>query len=257
MVSIKVLGAYGTKGDNHETTCISLNQYNVIDAGNLLKGLADGCMELDTIWLTHSHLDHIKDIAFVLDYYFEQRKKSLKIAGLPATLQILQKHFLNELIWPDFSKIPLNGSGFMAVEYIPIETGKRYKIGNNEYIEAFLTNHTVPSCGYIVTKEENSIAITADTYMNSGICEIVNQRPDIKALIIECSFPSRMGNLAEQSKHLTPDLLSLELKKLKRNIPIYVNHLKPNCEQEIRNELETIDSVLTIKIVHDYDVIDF
>lgn len=257
MASIKVLGAYGTKGGNHETTCIALNDHHVIDAGNLLKGLSDGCIEIETIWLSHSHLDHISDIAFVLDYYFERRKKTLTIAGLPQTLHTIQKHFLNELIWPDFSKIPLVDSSEMAVTYMPIEIGTLYAIGNNEYIEAFKTVHTVPSCGYIVTKSDRSIAITCDTYQDSDAIGLVNSREDIKALLIECSFPSYMKKLALQSKHLTPKLLEEEILKLKRNIPIFVNHLKPNCEYEIRQEFQESKALQSITIVHDYNTITF
>ncbi|MDH5465566.1 MAG: diguanylate cyclase, partial [Thiovulaceae bacterium] len=79
MAEITILGAYGTKGENHGTTSFALNETNVIDAGNILKGLTAKCADIETIWLTHSHLDHIADIAFMLDFYFEKRKKPLRI----------------------------------------------------------------------------------------------------------------------------------------------------------------------------------
>ncbi len=257
MAEITVLGAYGTKGDNHETTCFALNDYNVIDAGNLLKGLSDKCADLDTIWLTHSHLDHIADIAYVLDYYFDRRKKPLRIAALPETIKILQKHFLNELIWPDFSMIHLTHSETKAVEYFPIEIGKRYEIGEGEFIEPFQTNHTVPSCGYVVTKEGRSIAITSDTYLSIPVWDIINTRHEVQALVIECSFQSKLSELAKQSKHLTPKLLEMEVKKLKREVDIYINHLKPTSEDIIKKELSEIALLRDATILHDYQKIEF
>lgn len=257
MASVMVLGAYGTKGDSSETTCIAFNKHNVMDAGNLIKGLKHGCIELDTIWLTHSHLDHIVDIAFVLDCYFENRTKPLRIAALPETIAVLQKHIFNELIWPDFSRIKLNNSEHFAMEYVPIEIGKRYEIGKNEFLEPFKTNHTVPSCGYICTREGRSIAITADTYKSDTIWEMVNSREDIKALLIECSFPTALEALAIESKHLTPKLLGQEVEKLQRDVKLYVNHLKESGEDIIRAELSKIPKLRKCTIVHDLQEICF
>ena len=258
MAEITILGAYGTKGDGYETTCFLLNDRHVMDAGNLLKGLGQKCAELDTVWLSHSHLDHIVEIAFLLDCFFEKRKKSLTIAGLPETIKIIQKHFLNELIWPDFSKINLVNSDIPAVSYMPIEIGRRYEIGPGEFIEPFKTNHTVPSCGYVVTKEGSSVAITADTYISYSVWDIVNSRKELNALVIECSFPSRMDVLAKESKHLTPKLLEMELDKLKReDVAVYINHIKPNAKSQIEKELAQSNRLKRCIMLEDYDRIKF
>ena len=257
MAEVTVLGAFGTKGENSETTCISLNQYNVMDAGNLIKGLKKECADLDTIWLTHSHLDHIIDIAFLLDCYFEDRKKPLRIAALPETIKVLQKHIFNELIWPDFSQIKLNNSECFAMEYFPIEIGKRYEIGHDEFLEPFKTNHTVPSCGYILTKEGTSLAITADTYISDVIWDIVNTRDDIQTLLIECSFPSALEGLAKESKHLTPKILANEVEKLTKEVTLYINHVKESGEGVIKRELMNIPSLKHATIVHDFQRVVF
>lgn len=257
MAEVNVLGAFGTKGANNETTCIALNHYNIMDAGNLIKGLKDQCAEIETIWLTHSHFDHIVDIAFLLDCYFEERKKPLRVAALPETIKILQRHIFNELIWPDFSKINLVHSEFKALEFMPIEIGKRYEIGPNEFVEPFATNHTVPSCGYIVTKEGKSLAITADTFRSDTIWELLNKREDVVALLVECSFPSARESLAVESKHLTPKILAEELEKLDKEIPIYLNHLKKSAEDIIQKELLEIPRLKNAKIIHDNQKIFF
>lgn len=257
MAEVNVLGAYGTKGENNETTCIAFNDYHIMDAGNLIKGLKSQCADIETIWLTHSHFDHIVDIAFLLDCYFEERTKTLRVAALPETIKILQKHIFNELIWPDFSKIHLMHSEEMALEFVPIELGKRYEIGNNEFVEPFKTNHTVPSCGYILTKEGRSLAITADTYKSDSIWEMLNRREDIVSLLIECSFPSSLESLAIESKHLTPKLLGEEVEKLHRDIKIYLNHLKKSGEDSIHKELLEIPRLKNAQIIHDNQKIFF
>ncbi|WP_373071624.1 HD domain-containing phosphohydrolase [Sulfurimonas sp.] len=255
---IQVLGAYGTKAPGFGTSAFLLNRSNVIDAGNLLRPLKDDSIYIENIWLTHSHLDHISDIAYILDNYFSERTKTLNIIGLPETLNVLKEHFLNNNIWPDFSKIPLVHSQMMAIQYKEIELGKAYEIGDGEYIEAFATDHTVPSCGYIFKKDDSSVLITADTFDMTNIYKIINSRKDIKSVVFECSFPSTMEHLAITSKHLTPKFLFESFKNLKRDdISIFINHIKPAFLNTIAKEIGDLSTEFCPKILKDEDFIKF
>ncbi len=255
---IKILGAYGTKAKGYGTSSIYLNAINIIDAGNLLNGLGDKCIEIENIYLTHSHLDHICDIAYVIDHYFSARKKSLNIIGLPKTIEDIKKHFLNDVIWPDFSKIRLDNSSKMAIVYKELTLGKDYKLNDRESIRAFKTDHTVASCGFIYKSDKSSVMITADTYsLESAIDEIKNDL-SIKTLIVECSFSSRMEKLAQESKHLTSKTLFEELKKLKRDdIEICINHMKPSFLEEIKCEIEEYRGNIEVKLLKDGEIINF
>ncbi len=256
--TIKVLGAYGTKAKGFGTSAFLLNPKNVIDAGNLLEPLEEESLKIENIWLTHSHLDHISDIAYIIDNYFSMRTKTLNIIGLPQTIKAVKKYFLNNLIWPDFSAIPMNNSKKMTIKYTELEIGVVYKIGVDESIEAFATDHTVPSCGYIVKKSDTSVLITADTFSLDNILEIIDKRKDIKSMVIECSFPSDMENLAIESKHLTPKLLFEQLKKLKReDIELYINHIKPSFMNTIIKEMEQYRGKWEANILKDGDFLYF
>ena len=46
------------------------------------------------------------------------------------------------------------------------------------------------------------------------LIEEINTNPSIRLLIIECSFPNRLDQLAFDSKHLTPKLLSSKIEKV-------------------------------------------
>jgi ribonuclease BN (tRNA processing enzyme) len=258
MNEIKVLGAYGTKARGFGTSAFHLNEKNVVDAGNLLRPLAEKSAKIENIWLTHTHLDHICDIAYILDNYYALRDVTLNILGLPETITAIKKHFLNDVIWPDFSLIPLHGSSGMSVKYIEVEYGKTYQIGEEEYIEAFKTDHTVPSCGYIYTKERDSILISADTYSLENVCKIIDSREDISSVIIECSFPSYMSRLALESKHLTPKILFNQLQCLKReNLQLYINHIKPLYLEKITKEIGEYGAKWKPIILKDEDIIKF
>ena len=255
---VKVLGAFGTKAKGYGTSSFYLNETNVIDAGNLLAGLDDKSAKIKNIWLTHSHLDHITDIAYIIDNYFDDFKEPIALCGLPQTLQAIQKHFLNDLIWPDFSKIPLSNGKGMCVEYKEIVLDKEYTISNTESIKAFKTDHTVPSCGYIYKKNETSLLITADTYSIENVLEILNNDKSITSAVIECSFPSNMEKLAKASKHLTPKLLSEMLEGLKRDdLELFINHIKPLYLEEMTKEIDEYCATWKPKIVKDGEIIKF
>ena len=257
MEKITILGAYGTKGSHQETSSFLLNDSHVIDAGNLLRSLDENAANIDTIWLTHSHLDHIVDIAYILDSYFTLRTKPLKLMGLPSTLEAIQTHFLNDVLWPDFSKIPLSNTDEMSVVYESIEIGKEYALSETSSIEAITTTHTVPSCGYIIRKNASAVLITADTYINPALCETVNKHPEITALVLECSFPNKMQDLALESLHLTPALAEEEIKGFNRGLKLYFNHLKPMLIEEISKEIYSSPVLKDAIILDDGDSIYF
>jgi cAMP phosphodiesterase len=219
--------------------------------------LDENAANIDTIWLTQSHLDHIVDIAYILDSYFTLRTKPLKLMGLPATLEAIKTHFLNDVIWPDFSKIPLSNTNEMSVVYESIEIGKRYALDESSSIEAIATTHTVPSCGYIVRKNTSAVLITADTYINPVLCETINKYTEITALVLECSFPNRMHELALESLHLTPSLAEQEIKCINRDIKLYFNHLKPMLIEEISKEIYSSSVLKDAIVLGDGDTIYF
>lgn len=256
--TIKILGAYGTKAKGHGTSAFELNSKNVIDAGNLLNPLEEKTANIENIWLTHSHLDHISDIAYVLDNYFSLRSKTLNIMALPETIEVLKKNMFNDEIWPDFSKINLLNSEQKALSYTPIEFEKEYSIGANETIKAFQTDHTVPSCGYIYKKKDRAIIITADTYSLENMISHVDNDDSIKAIVVECSFSSKMEKLAKDSKHLTPKILFQELQSLKRDdLILYINHIKPSYLEIVTYEIEQYKGKFNPIILKDLDIIDF
>lgn len=255
---ITILGAYGTKAKGHGTTAFYLNKKNVIDAGNLLEPLNIESIDIENIWMTHSHLDHIIDIAYILDNYFNLRKKSLNIIGLPQTIKAIKENFLNNTIWPDFSTIPLTLSDEMAVTYTELELGEEYEIGEYESIRAFKTDHTVTSCGYVYTKKDASVLISADTHSLDNVIKEIDENQNITSAVIECSFPSEMKTLAIDSKHLTPQLLFEKLKPLKKEgLSLYIHHIKPAFLKRITDEVEIYKDKWEPKILKDGFFINF
>ncbi len=255
--SIKILGAYGGKGLKSSTTCIQINPNTVIDAGNILRGLDENAQYVDNIFLTHSHLDHINDIPFLIDAFFEKRTKPIKIYGIEKTINDLEKHIFNWEIWPDFCEIDLIYQNFKAIELIPIKLNETITLEDDTKLTPIENNHTKSSCGYIISKNNNATLFTSDTYICDSIWENINKDLTIHSVIIDVSFPSKFEKLAFDSKHLTPALLKEELKKLKRDdVRVYIDHIKPSYEKILREEIHHEKLLLNEgKILDDGDVI--
>ena len=233
---VRLLGADGSKGDEAGTSCLQVSKNIVIDAGNIIQGLGKEAENIEHIFLTHSHLDHIVDLAFVVERYFHTQKKPLKIYGLKETLNALKKHYFNNTIWPDFTKIKLNDSLQDAIELIEIELYKTYTFENST-LKAIPVNHTVATCAYVIEKQLFSFIYAPDTYLCDKLWNEINSNPKIDSLLIDLSFPSANGALAQVSGHLTPSLLAKGLEKCNKDLLVYAIHLKEAYRQEIVEEV--------------------
>jgi len=255
--SIKILGAHGGKGFGLGTTCLQINQNTVIDAGNIIKPLSHNAIDIDNIFITHSHLDHISDIPFLIDAFFEQREKPITIYALKATIENLNKHIFNSDVWPDFFEINLIKNQENTINFIELEIGKIVTLTDGTKIKPILNNHTTSSCGFVISKNNNATLFTSDTYKCPSIWEEINSDKTIQSVIVDVSFPSKLEKLALASKHFTPALLKEELSLLKRkDVRVYINHVKPAYKDDIEKEVRDLSLLLNEgKILDDNDVI--
>lgn len=235
---IKILGASGSKAKNQNTTSFQIFKDIIIDAGNVLNSLGNEAKDINHIFLTHSHADHITDLPFIIETFFEERKTPLTIYALEETIEVLKTYSFNNVIWPDFTKIKLLNSDENSLVLKKIKLNENINIGEYQ-IKPIEANHIAGSCGFVITKNHQSFIISGDTYTNPIIWEEINNNKTIKCLIIECSFPDKFDELARVSKHLTPNLIAKELKNLKRkDISIFFYHLKPNYEKELLKDIK-------------------
>ncbi|MDB2405379.1 MBL fold metallo-hydrolase [Arcobacteraceae bacterium] len=256
--SIKILGAYGGKATNMQLTSLQISKEIAIDAGNLVEGLGNGIKNINHIFVTHAHLDHILDIGFLIDATFASRVTPLKVYAQKANLDLIKEHIFNWEIWPDFTEINLHNSDKKAIELIEIKINETVNI-DGCILKAVKNNHTKSSNGYVIQKVDHALLFTSDTYCCDHLWEEVNNNLSISTVIIDVSFPSKLEQLALDSKHLTPKLLKDELKKLKRDdVIIHINHIKPFCKNEVIEEVIKSDLLLNGgTILEAQDVVEF
>ena len=241
---IETLGCFGAQTAGCRVTSFLVNDDLLLDAGaaasslNLIEQTA-----IRNICLTHSHLDHIKGVMFLADNMVtnsEILREGVKVWGIQGLLDILKKHILNDLIWPDFSVIPNKKSPILKL--CALKEEEKTAI-DGYHVTAVKVNHPGEGVGYILEYEGKTLIYTGDTGPTERIWKVARAFNNIVAVIIEASFPNKMKNLAKVSQHLTPELMQKELDKLsKPDVPVLIYHMKPQYLDIIRTEIRALNN---------------
>jgi ribonuclease BN (tRNA processing enzyme) len=238
---LRVLGCSGGIGGRHlRTTSFLVDSDILIDAGTGVGDLSLAELSLiDHIFVTHSHLDHVTSIPFLVDTVGGMRGKPITVYATRATTEILKNHLFNWAIWPDFT-----------------EMGQAVSLAGRE-ITAIPARHTVPAVGYHLDSGEASLVFTGDTGANDALWRVVNRIGNLKFLIIETAFSNKERHLAEISRHLCPQTLAEELAKLERNPEIYITHLKPGEIELTMQEIEDCAGAFRPRMLQNNLVLEF
>lgn len=233
---LKILGCSGGIGGNLRTTSMLLDHDILVDAGTGVGDLLVSELALiDHIFVTHSHMDHVGSIPFLVDTVGWMRAKPVVVHAIAETVAILKEHLFNWKLWPDFAQIP--DATNPMLRYETIELGKTVDL-NGRRITPLPANHTVPAVGYRVDSGRASLVFSGDTTTNDALWGEVNAIENLRYLIIETAFCNREADLAAASKHLCPSMLATELAKLRRPAEIYITHLKPGEIELTMREVE-------------------
>lgn len=233
---IKILGCSGGIGGDLRTTSMLIDDDILLDAGTGVGDLTlEQLVKINHVFVTHSHLDHVTSIPFLVDTVCWMRTQPMVIHSTRDTIRILKEHLFNWKIWPDFSQIPDGDNPFMIYEEITV--GETVKIGKREFT-AVPANHVVPAVGYLIDSGNGSLLFSGDTSTNDALWEIANRTENLRYLIIETAFSNKEREIAIASKHLCPSMLAEELAKLKRQVEVYITHLKPGEVALTMSEIE-------------------
>jgi ribonuclease BN (tRNA processing enzyme) len=251
-MKVRVLGCSGAIARDCRTTSFLLDRDVLIDAGTGVGDLTlDEMQAVDHVLLTHSHLDHIAALPLMVDAVAARRSKPLEVHALPGTLHALRQHIFNNIIWPDFSRIPTPEAPF--IRFNEIQVGQTLSI-TGKTLEVMPAVHTVPAVGYAVTAGSGCWVFTGDTERNPAFWKRFNEL-NVAMLVIETAFSNREKDLAELSLHLSPMALASELKNIDKGkrFPIYITHTKPAETDLIMSEIQGLDQTRTfgLNFMHD------
>ena len=239
-MKVRVLGCSGAIAKDCRTTSFLIDGEILVDAGTGVGDLSlDEMRAVDDVLLTHSHLDHVAALPLMVDSVASMRKSPLRIHALAGTIAALKAHIFNNVIWPDFSRIPSVAEPF--VSFHAIEVGQTLKFRNKQ-VEVLPAVHTVPAAGFAITGGKGHWVFSGDTERNPAFWARINQLP-VAMLVIETAFSNREKDLAQRSLHLSPHSLAEELDKIAKgkNYPIYITHTKPAETELIMAEIQRFD----------------
>ena len=229
---IRILGCSGGIGAGSRTSAMLVDDDVLIDAGTGIGDLA--LEEIDPIrhvFLTHAHLDHVAGLPMLVDSIFDEKfTEPLTVYAREETLRAVQKHLFNDVIWPDFSRLPSPENPMLR--YKVCSPGDTVNIDHREFY-AVDVMHTVPTLGYTVQNSGGAFAVSGDTKTNETLWPVLNACDDLKVLVIEVSFPDEMEQLAAEAGHYCPRTLTRDLQRLKHSPEIWLTGMKPGEEDRI------------------------
>ena len=252
---VRVLGCHGGESPSHRPSCFAIDDKLLLDAGASTRSLSLAEQaRVDFVFISHSHLDHVKGLPLLLDNIVGLRDKPLELIASPGTADILDRHLFNGLLWPDFSKIPSPDKP--TIHTMRVTPGERCVLGGFE-LTLVPVHHTVECHGVIVTTKSGSLAYSGDTGPTFDFWNTVNALPKLRAVICEVSFPDELQELARVSGHLTPKLLAAELEKFAPQVdaPVYITHIKPAAEAKVKEQLLALGNP-RVKLLRPMDEFD-
>ena len=255
-MELRVIGCHGGETPRHRTSAFVVDEKLAIDAGSLTSGMdLNAQFQLSACIISHAHLDHIRDLATIADNRCQADCEPLVVAATKETLSVLKKHFFNNLIWPDFTGIPSRRRP--TLRYVELKPEQRVEIAGYQ-VRSVAVNHTIDSSGFIVEGQDATIAYSGDTGPTDRFWELLNEEKNLKALLMEVSFPNREQKLATVSGHHTPRTLLQDLKKYvkPRDLPTLLYHIKPVFQSEVEQEVARLKGVnLTVTALNDQFVL--
>lgn len=249
---LQILGSAGAEFPNFRPPAFLIDGHLLLDAGTIGSVLSEEEQwKIKDIFITHSHLDHIRSIPALADnIIMKNLKHSVTVHSTTDVISALRDHIFNGVIWPDFTKLP--SSENPVITYATVEPYKECVIKGYS-IQTIPVNHTVPAVGFKVTSGGKTLVYTGDTGPTEDIWKFCS---GADALIVEVSFPNNMESLAQITKHLTSSMLIEELAKIDV-LPthILITHPKPQYYDIIRSEIECL-GIAGIELLHDGSLYD-
>jgi ribonuclease BN (tRNA processing enzyme) len=233
---VTILGCTGGIAANLRTTCLMLDDDILVDAGTGAGDLTLAEMlHINSVFLTHSHLDHAGLLPMLADMVGPRRNRPLMVYALPETIAILKQDMFNFRLWPDYTTLPSPDNPYIVFK--PIAVGQTVELSGRK-ITSLPVRHAVPGVGYQLDSGKTSFVFSGDTTYHEPFWTALRGIGNLGYLMIETTFLNHNTAGAENSGHMRPELLSQGLKQLDKKIRVLVTHMEPGNEDATMAEIQ-------------------
>ncbi len=178
--------------------------------------------EIDVVFISHLHADHMFGLPFLLLEYCvrRERERPLYIVGPPGLEETTET--LCDLAWPDMRE-----AGFVPhvpVSYVEVSEDGEYQAGDLTFSAVRMEHFTLTAFGYRFAYKGRTIAYTGDT----GECAQLGKLLEgTDVAIIELTHPDG----SKDPGHLDVHVVEYWMKKLKeRGARVFATHMMETPE---------------------------
>lgn len=207
----------------------------LVDAGTGAGDLTLAQMlRINSVFLTHSHLDHTGLLPMVADMVGPRRNGPLTVYALPETIAILKQDMFNFRLWPDYTILPSPDNPYIVFESLAV--GQTVESMGRK-ITSLPARHAVPGVGYQLDSGKASFAFSGDTTYHQPFWTALSGIGNLEYLMIETTFLNHNTAGAEAAGHMRPELLAQGLRQLNKQVRVLVTHLEPGKEDATMAEI--------------------
>ena len=251
-MKVRIAGAQAPYGEppasRQYASTYLINDTVAIDAGCLgFYGTSLDQARVRHVFLTHSHSDHIAGLPMFLENVYGL--VCPVIHGEAVTLDAIQRHVFNDVVWPDFVALSRSVAPFLRLE--PLVAEQTVEVEGLR-ITPIAVNHVVPTVAYMVSDSETTVVFGADSGPTNRLWQLARENGPLEAVFLEASFPDEMRQLAEISLHLTPEMFAGEVRKMPPDVRVIAVHLKQRYSEEIAKRLRALPGVEIGECDRDY-----
>lgn len=189
------------------------------------------------IFLTHSHTDHTASLPILIENAWTPTDQCPTIYGSRETLDAVQKHIFNNVMWPDFVALSRETPPFLRLSSLRAEMPVK---AAGLRLTPVPVHHVVPTFAYVVEDGRSAVIFGADSGPTNRIWEVAHRTPNLRAVFLEACFPNSLHDLARASLHLTAEMFGGEVAKIPSGVKVIAVHIKVRYREQVIRELKAL-----------------
>src|SRR4051794_23217305 len=238
-MKVRILGSSNDSANTVQyVSSYLINGTLAIDAGCLgFHGKPVDQANVGHVLLTHCHADHIASLPFFIENVWNPGPDCPAVYASSETLTALRSFVFNDVVWPDFEALSRDLPPFIRMEVLLPEVCANI---DGLTVLPVCVNHTVPTFAYVVQDNSSAVIFAADSGPTERLWQVAREIKYLRAVFLEASFPNRMWKIADEARHLTPEMFGREVAKAPEDVRIIAVHLKAAYRDEITRELQEL-----------------